>query len=353
VSTPFLSFPPALGWTRELQLAFEPFAARGFAAARVITEANEIYRLRGADGELWGDLAGGLRYRAASREELPAVGDWVVYRPVPPPSRPKVEAVLPRHSRLARKAAGERDEIQLIATNVDTVWIVTSMNSDFSPRRLERYLGLVREGGCAPVLVLSKADLASDIAPFLAEAASIGRGAPVHVTCGLSGDGFDALTAYLEVGRTIALLGSSGVGKSTLINRLLGETRQLVHEIREGDERGRHTTTRRELIELPSGAMLVDTPGMRELALLPAMTDPDDVFDDIEALAAVCHFRNCGHQGEPGCAVAAAIEAGELEAGRLESFLKLQREEAFRQERDQSTASYAERQRWRRFQRTK
>lgn len=339
----------SLGWNCWFEENFETHARAGLVPGRVLTEANEIYRVASSQGEVWAELSGGLRYRAAGREDLPAVGDWLALQSVPPPSRSIVRAVLPRRTRIARKAAGEREELQLIAANVDTVWIVSSANRDWNPRRIERYLTVVRDGGAEPVVVLSKVDLAEDLAPYLAEAEAVAGGAAVLTASGKTGEGVAALERFLAPGRTVALLGSSGVGKSTLVNRLLGEDRQAVREIRASDDRGRHATTRRELFAVPAGGLLLDTPGMRELALMTDAAAVEEVFDDVEALAERCRFRDCQHQGEPGCAVAGAVAGGELAAERLESYQKLQREESFRSDRDRFGANYAEKKRWHAF----
>jgi len=344
---------------------FAPHEASGLVPARVIAESRELYRLATVAGELvagefWGEITGALRYRAESREDLPAVGDWVACLAPPPSASPTrggergvIPAILPRKSRLARRAPGRETEIQLLAANVDTAFLVTSANQDFSPRRLERYLTAVWEGGVEAVVILSKTDLVAELRPFLRELAAVAPGVPVHPLSALSGTGLAALRPHLAPGRTVALLGSSGVGKSTLINRLAGRNLQAVREIREGDGRGRHTTTRRELFALPpeslgAGALLLDTPGMRELGLWGEEgTSSAAVFDDIAELGQGCRFRDCQHRDEPGCAVRAAVEAGHLDPDRLENFHKLGREETWLADRLEKGASYAEKKKWR------
>lgn len=338
-------------WQQQWQAEHADAIASGWMPARVITASREIYRLLTPLGDLGGDLTGRLRYLAEEDgEELPAVGDWVVAQPLPGEARAIVHAVLPRRSCLARRAAGRRTVKQVVAANVDTVWIVTSLNRDFNPRRLERYLELVWEAGCQPVVVLSKADLydstAGQLEAQLAEVEALAPGVPVHALSALEGEGLEPLHAYLQSGQTVALLGSSGVGKSTLSNRLLGADVQAVREIRSTDDRGRHATTHRELLPLPSGGLLVDTPGMRELGLWREGGDGPAGFSEIDGLAEDCRFGDCKHQGEPGCAVAAAIEGGQLDAERLESYHKLVREDAFLAERAEAGAAVAEKRKW-------
>jgi ribosome biogenesis GTPase / thiamine phosphate phosphatase len=323
-----------LGWMPFFASHFSSHANHGFVPGRVVSESNEIYRLATEVGERTAEMAGRLRYLAEERADLPAVGDWVAAQIVGDGEHDPaiLHAVLPRRTQLTRKAPGRRTEAQIVAANVDTVFLLTSLNQDFNPRRLERYLALVREGGGEPVVVLSKADLCADPdAVRRAEAAvrTVAAETPVHAVSSLSGEGLDDLHPYLARGRTVALLGSSGVGKSTLVNRLLGEERQAVRTIREGDDRGRHTTTRRQLIPLPGGALLLDTPGMRELALWGGEEGAGAAFSEIESLAQRCRFPDCRHQSEPGCAVLAAVETGELPAERLANYDKLLKEEAY------------------------
>lgn len=334
------------GWQPCFESVFQAHEAPGFLPGRVITESREQYRLATAAGELEAELAGRLRYLAESREELPAVGDWVVAQAFPGEGTAVVHAVLPRESRLARRAAGERTEVQIVGANIDTVFLVTSLNQDFNPRRLERYLAAARDGGCRPVVVLSKADLHADPGPFLERVAAVAGGAPALAVSALTGAGLEALAPYLEPGRTVALLGSSGVGKSTLVNRLAGEDLQAVREIRAGDGRGRHATTRRQLFPLPGGALLLDTPGMRELGLWSDGEGVAEAFEEIEELAASCRFRDCRHRGEPGCAVLRAVEEGDLDAARLASYEKLAREEEHLRLRREVGAAQAEKRRW-------
>ena len=299
-----------LGWGPHFEAAFAPYRERGLVPARVATQHRGGFELLGEDGERSGVPAGGLA-------ELPAVGDWVAAAPRPDERKAVIEAVLPRRTAFTRSDPWS-DAEEVVAANVDTVLVVTSVGRDFSPRRLERYLAAAHESGAAPVVLVNKADLEPDTAAVDAAQAAA-PGVPVHLVSAKAGTGLEQLEPYLAPGRTVALLVSSGVGKSTLANRLAG-TELATGEVRE-DERGRHTTTRRQLVPLSGGGLLLDTPGLRELQLSGA--DLAETFPEIAALAAECRFRDCSHTHEPGCAVRAAVEAGELPRERLESFVKL------------------------------
>lgn len=314
-----------LGWGPHFEAAFAPYRERGLVPARVAAQHRGGFELLGEDGERAGTPAGSL-------DELPAVGDWVAAAPLPDEQKAVIEAVLPRRTAFTRSDPWS-DAEEVVAANVDTVLVVTAVGRDFSPRRLERYLAAAHESGAAPVVLVNKADLEPDTAA-VAAAQAAAPGVPVHLVSAKAGTGLDQLAAYLGPGRTVALLGSSGVGKSTLANRLAG-TDLATGEVRE-DERGRHTTTRRQLVPLPGGGLLLDTPGLRELQLSGA--DLDETFPEIAALAAECRFRDCSHTHEPGCAVRAAVEAGELPRERLESYVKLAAELAELEERRRRAA---------------
>jgi ribosome biogenesis GTPase len=318
-----------LGWSARFAEQFALLAAGGRIPARVAVENRSSYQLYTAVGECKASLAGRFRHEARKKLDLPAVGDWVVLAPATGSGPGLVEAVLPRSSLFTRKAAGRDRHDQIVAANVDVVFIVTSLNSEMNARRLERYLTLAWESGAAPVVVLSKAD--REHAPELVAAArTAGVGVPLIVTSAKTGQGIDALLEHLRPNRTGALLGSSGVGKSTLINAILGFERQSTGKVREGDDKGRHTTTRRELVLLPGGGILIDTPGMRELQVADAGHGLLAAFDDIQQLAGQCGFGDCTHGPEPDCAVKAAIQSGTLDAKRFESWQKLTRELAHR-----------------------
>jgi ribosome biogenesis GTPase len=314
------------GWNDQFAGQFAEYAEGGLLPGRIVFEDNLGYRVITERGQLDASAAGRLRYEARSREELPAVGDWVALKIRDGASRAVVHAVLPRYSRFARKVAGSRTEGQIVGANIDTVFLVSSLNQDFSVRRLERYLALAWESGARPVIVLSKADLCENPAEKITQAERVAAGVPVHAVSVRSGAGLDALSLYLCEGETVALLGSSGVGKSTLLNHFLGYSRQRVREVRQSDDRGMHATRRRELILLPQGGLFLDTPGMRELQLWEGADGVQTTFEDIEALAADCRFSNCRHESEPHCAVRAALEQGHLDARRFESYVKLQAE---------------------------
>lgn len=315
-----------LGWNVFFDGHFRPYAAQGLLPGRVGLEHQHIYRVYLEDGEPLAHVAGRLRHRAAGRHEFPAVGDWVAVARSAVERRAVIHAVLPRRSRFSRKVAGSTTEEQVVAANVDTVFLVAGLDDNFNLRRMERYLVMAREGGASPVVVLNKADLCSENESRVREVESIASGAPVHLVSCVTGQGLDRLVAYAPPSQTVALLGSSGVGKSTIINRLLGREKQRTRDVRPTDSRGRHTTTHRELIVLPTGGLLIDTPGMRELQMWDAVGSLGETFDDIAELAPGCHFRDCRHDTEPRCAVRAAVEAGRLAPGRLESYLRLQRE---------------------------
>jgi len=323
--------PPTLadlGWDAAFAAAFAPHAAEGLAPARVMREGGAYGLATGrAERPELSAVAAGRLWHGEAGTGAPAVGDWVAVRLPASPAEPGlIRAILPRRSKFSRKAAGARTDEQVVAANVDTVFLVNGLDGDFNPRRIERYLAAAWESGADPVLVLSKADIADDLAARVAEIEAIAFGVPVHAVSARTGEGIAALAAYLRPGRTVSFLGSSGVGKSTLINRLIGRDVQRTAAVREGDDRGRHTTTHRELFLTPAGALLLDTPGMRELQLWEADEGLGATFADVEELAAGCRFRDCAHDGEPGCAVAAAAAAGGLDPERLASYHKLQRE---------------------------
>jgi len=270
-------------------------------------------------------LAGRLKHRTYSRGALPAVGDWVAVRHRTG-ERGAIVGVLPRRSRFSRRMAGTTTDEQIVAANVDVLFIVMALDEDFSLRRLERYLLMTGESGATPVVLLTKPDLVPDPAGHVASAAGVAGAAPVYLVCPVQGEGLEPIVAQLAPGMTGALVGSSGVGKTTIINRLVGGAPRRTRDVRASDSKGRHTTTHRELIPIPGGGLIIDTPGMRELQLWDAGDAMRQTFDDIEALAAACHFGDCRHRDEPRCAVKAAVADGRLPASRLESYLKLQDE---------------------------
>jgi ribosome biogenesis GTPase / thiamine phosphate phosphatase len=317
-----------LGWTSSLQRSFDELSRPDLAPARVISVLKDHYRVRAEAGECLARLSGRRSFEVATRSELPAVGDWVAIEATGA-NRAIIHYVLPRRTKISRKVAGREVEEQVIAANINTVFIVSALTQEFNLRRIERYLALAWDSGAQPVIVLNKADLARDVAVMAADLALIAPGAPLHIMSAAENSGLDALQPYLTAGQTVAFIGSSGVGKSTIINRLLGSEVQPTLPVREHDDRGRHSTTSRELFTLRSGGMVIDTPGMRELQLWHIEDGLGGAFDDIEQIAAGCRYRDCAHKSEPGCAVRDAMDTGLLAHGRVDNFFKLQAEQAF------------------------
>ena len=320
----------SLGWDDAFQAHFEPYQNSDFQVARVIRAHKHACDVIGAQGSLIATCTGRLLHETLTHAELPAVGDWVVVRPREGEKNADIHAVLPRRTKFSRRAAGDRDMEQVVAANIDTVFLVTSLDENYNLRRIERFLITAWESGAKPVVVLNKTDLHDNPDEALAEVIAVAPGAPVIALSARDSIGLESLDPWLKTGSTIALLGSSGVGKSTIINRILGEDIQDTGDISHENGKGRHTTTRRELLVGPSGALVIDTPGMRELQFWQTgMSAVEDTFDDIHTITGQCKFHDCRHNGEPGCAVHSALEAGTLEDTRWQSYLKLQREQAF------------------------
>jgi ribosome biogenesis GTPase len=310
----------ALGWTDELEAAFTIYEERGFQPARVVAEHRGGYYVRSALGDRLASARGRLR-----DDELwggmPAVGDWVVVCDAPG-DRLAIESLLPRRTKVSRKTPWLKAEEHILVANVDTVVLVSGLDQDFNPRRLERYLTAAWDSGADPVIVLTKLDVCDDPAK-LDEAESIAIGVPVYPVSNVTGEGIEAVRALLQPAKTFVLLGSSGTGKSTLANRLAGRTVMAIGDLR-NDGRGRHTTRHRQLLVMPGGAILIDTPGLRELQVWEG--DLDAAFADIAELSSQCRFNDCAHASEPDCAVREALETGELDEDRWANYLKLQRE---------------------------
>jgi ribosome biogenesis GTPase / thiamine phosphate phosphatase len=337
-----------LGWTAALAEAQLKHDISGRVPARVVAEDRGSYQVLGPAGEQRASVTGRFRFETTDPADYPAVGDWVAVEGGKTGGNSGdtiIHAVLPRHSALIRQAAGRRTEAQVVGANLDVVFVVASLNGDLNLRRLERYVAVAWESGAEPVVLLSKADLTDDVEATLAGVSAVAAGASVLIVSSFDGRGVDAVRARIGPGRTAAFVGSSGVGKSTLLNKLAGEERASVSEIREGDARGRHTTTRRQIHLLPEGGLVLDTPGMRELALWEG-DGLEQSFAEIDELAAACRFADCAHGAEPGCAVGAAIKAGTLDAERLESWRKLQREARHHERQVSVLARNEERRKW-------
>ena len=341
----------AFGWSKFFETNFESYAASGYTAGRVALEHKNFLRVYTQYGELLAEISGKLRHEAVNRSDLPAVGDWVVIRSRPEQGSAVIHAVLPRRSSFARKTAGSRTEEQIVGANIDTVFLFTSLNQDFSLRRIERYLMIAWESGANPIIILSKSDLCDRLADAIDEVQSVARGVPVHAVSVVTGDGLDSIAQYFKPGQTVALLGSSGVGKSTLINHLAGADRLKVQTVREHDDRGKHTTTHRELLLLPGGGLVLDTPGMRELQLWDSDESLHLVFDDIEAFAARCFFGDCCHQDEPRCAVREALLAGKIDPDRYQSYEKLQKELSYLARKRDKLSEIMEKKKWKKLTR--
>jgi ribosome biogenesis GTPase len=334
---------PTLGWNPSFDEEWQRSSSPGQVPGRIAAEHRDAYEVWAAAGSGWSRVAGRLRHEL---ETLPGVGDWVALDAPPGPDRTAViQRILERRTAFLRGAAGRKASAQVVAANVDTVFVVCGLDEDFNVRRIERYVARVWASGAQRVVVLTKADLVGDASAPLDEVAANAPGVPVLAISALNGAGLPELRAHLAPGRTVALVGSSGAGKSTLVNVLLGEDRMATGAVRASDGRGRHVTTHRQLVLLPDGGVLLDTPGMRELQLLDE-AGLEAAFDDVAALARQCRFTDCGHDAEPGCAVRDAVEAGALAPERLAHFLKLRREAQAYERRHDARLSRADERAW-------
>jgi ribosome biogenesis GTPase len=342
-----------LGWSDQLETEFAPLAADGLVPARVIAQHRGAYAVHDGESEAWAEIAGRFRHEAESPADFPCVGDWVGIRPRPEGEGAIVHVLLPRRTMFSRKKPWTETIEQVLAANVDVAFLVTTLTAELSPRRLERYLTTAWESGADPVIVLNKADLCDDPVPLVADVEAVAMLVPIVVTSAETGDGVEELRSWLAGNRTGALLGSSGVGKSSLVNRLLGEERMETREIRSDGVRGQHTTRHRELIPLPGGGFLMDTPGLRELQLWEAGDGFESAFEDVAALAAECRFNDCAHETEPGCAIQEALRSGALDADRWESYRKLQSELAHLERRLDKRLIADERKKRRKFERSR
>ena len=337
-----MSHLDALGWC--------PFFSNNVAPnmslrpARVVEVQRSAYRVVSESGESQAQLTGRFRHTVRNLADWPAVGDWVLAD-----EHGSIHEVLPRKGKFSRKAAGVETAEQVVAANIDFGFLLTSLNSDLNTRRIERYLGMMWESGAQPIILLTKADLCSDTRDAMEDVARVAPAVQVHAISVVTGSGLTELDPYLQPGCTIVLLGSSGVGKSTLTNYLLGRSVQKVADIREDDDRGRHATTTRRLFVLPGGAMLIDTPGLREIQLWEADTGLANSFEDIERLAEDCRFRDCRHESEPGCAVQLAIQENRLDSARFENYLTLRRELNYLARKQDVVARAEENKRWKRL----
>jgi ribosome biogenesis GTPase / thiamine phosphate phosphatase len=339
------------GWSPFFQDHFRKLGLPDSIPARVISEFKNSFQVYSEHGVLTAEIAGKMRYRDEAENSYPAVGDWVVIKPLVEEKKGIIQAVLPSKSKFSRKVAGERTKEQVVSANVDTVFIVSGLDGgrNFNVRRIERYLTLAWSSGATPVIVLNKADLCPNIAECILRVEEIAPGISIHPVSAKERTGLDELRSYLTKGSTVAFLGSSGVGKSALINALLGKEKQETGEVSQDNLMGRHTTTRRELVLLPSGGIMIDTPGMREIQMWAGEESLQGAFKDIEMLAKECRFSDCSHNAESGCAVSAAIERGDFDPARLESYHKLQKELEYLAFREEGSARLYEKLRYKKI----
>jgi ribosome biogenesis GTPase / thiamine phosphate phosphatase len=335
-----------LGWNEEYAGNFEREYGNEFVPARISLEHRSLYMVMMERGEYHAVPTGKLLFDAFDRMDLPVVGDWVVSRIVGDTDPTiTIHGVLPRFSVLCRKEAGTRTRAQALAANIDTLFLVIGLDGNFNLNRVERYLAMALDSGAQPVVLFTKADLRHDVDALVNQTMDRIGDAVVHAVSSLTGYGIDTLAPFLAEGKTVALFGSSGVGKSTLLNHLIGEDVQRTLEVREFDSKGRHSTTHRQMFKLPSGALLIDTPGIRELTLWDAGDGVAEAFDDIEELALSCRFSDCKHKSEPGCAVQEALESGQLDKSRWENYLKMMREVAHLESKTNNNTARAVKQR--------